>query len=581
MTNPLMPLILVVEDSAVEAELVRRTLARAGYEVTVARDGEEGLKAARAHRPDLVMSDINMPVMNGYALCRALKYDEAMWNIPVILLTVLAEPEDIIEAINSGADAYIIKPYVEPKLLDRVRALLEAPILRRRADERREEVVGYGGKHFSIAGGGQQILNLLLSLYENALNQNRQLSAIQAQFSLLNETLEQQVRERTAALAESEEQFRYMFEHSSIGKSILAFDGRLERVNSALCEMLGYAEDELQTLGWVGVTHPDDIEATRSALAPLLAGEKESTRFIKRYLHKSGTVVWADVTVSLRRDGDGKPLYFITNVSDVTERMLAVEEIRKLNAELEQRVAERTATLQAANKELEDVAYSISHDLRSPLRAIDGFSRKVMARYGDKLDDEGRRQLQVVCENALRMGRLIDDLLAFSRMGRREMARQPVDMEAIARKVAEELRAAEPGRAIELSFSPLPPAWGDAIMLRQVWANLIGNAVKFTRRRPAARIDIGGSTEGGEVRYWIRDNGAGFDMRYAGKLFGIFERLHGQDEFEGTGVGLAIAQRILHRHRGRIWAEGQPEGGATFHFALPLPATPRSGSPAA
>ncbi|MBS1189785.1 MAG: cph1 [Rhodocyclaceae bacterium] len=229
------------------------------------------------------------------------------------------------------------------------------------------------------------------------------------------------------------------------------------------------------------------------------------------------------------------------------------------------------ARLEAANKELEAFAYSVSHDLRAPLRAIDGFSRKVVANYGDRLDDEGRRLLQVVRDNAQRMNQLINDILAFSRTGRREMAPEPVDMEAMAKSVAEEARQAEPGRAIEFAFLPLPPTRGDPALLRQVWVNLIGNAVKFTRRRPVAHIEVGGSTEGGENHYWVKDDGAGFDMRYAGKLFGVFQRLHSQEEFEGTGVGLAIAQRILFRHQGRIWAEGQPDGGATFHFALPIP----------
>jgi len=207
----------------------------------------------------------------------------------------------------------------------------------------------------------------------------------------------------------------------------------------------------------------------------------------------------------------------------------------------------------------------------------------VVMGYGDKLDDEGRRQLQVVRDNAKSMGQLIDDLLAFSRMGRREMAWQPLDMDAMARGVADELRAAEPRRAIEFACSPLPRAWGDAAMLRQVWVNLLANAVKFTRQRQVAHIEVGGSVEGGEILYWVKDDGAGFDMWYSDKLFGVFQRLHRQEEFEGTGVGLAIAQRILHRHKGRIWGEGKADAGATFQFALPVPSVDDhlSGGPAA
>lgn len=263
------------------------------------------------------------------------------------------------------------------------------------------------------------------------------------------------------------------------------------------------------------------------------------------------------------------------------ERQVAADLLLARNDEIGQLsrdLAAMVTKLENANKELESFSYSVSHDLRAPLRAIDAFSRKVVAGYGDKLDDEGRRQLQVVRDNAQRMGRLIDDLLAFSRMGQHEIASQQLDMDSLARSVVGDLRAAEAECAIEFVFAPLPPAQGDAAMLRQVWANLLGNAVKFSRRRQDARIEVGGRVDAGEVLYWVKDNGAGFDVQYADKLFGVFQRLHRQDEFEGTGVGLAIAQRILHRHQGRIWGEGKPDGGATFWFTLPLSA---SGKPLA
>jgi PAS domain S-box-containing protein len=287
--------------------------------------------------------------------------------------------------------------------------------------------------------------------------------------------------------------------------------------------------------------------------------------------HVSGDLMQVLYNASVYRSESGEVAGVFAAARNVTELKRAENEIRTLNAELELRVAERTANLEAANKELEAFAYSVSHDLRAPLRAIDGFSRKIALAYGDKLDAEGRRQIQVVRDNAQSMGKLIDDLLAFSRMGRREMALQPLDMEAMARGVADELSAADSNRRIEFSFASQPSAWGDGAMLRQVWANLLGNAVKFSSHRQIARIDVGGCLQDGEARYWVKDNGAGFDMRYSDKLFGVFQRLHRQDEFEGTGVGLAIAQRILHRHHGRIWGEGKPEEGAKFQFTLPLP----------
>jgi len=266
--------------------------------------------------------------------------------------------------------------------------------------------------------------------------------------------------------------------------------------------------------------------------------------------------------------------------AEVSERKLAEAATRQLNVELEDRVRQRTADLAAANQELGAFAYSVSHDLRAPLRAIDGFGGKLEKGYADRLDDEGRRLLQVVRDSARRMGRLIDDLLAFSRMGRREMAVNPVDMTTLVRAVATELRAGEPaGRAIEIDIADLPAAIGDPAMLRQVWVNLLSNAIKFTRTCILARIEVGAESEGEETRYWVKDNGVGFDMQYADKLFGVFQRLHAIDEFEGTGVGLALSQRIVHRHGGRIAAQSAVDAGATFSFVLSAGPPPNDEEP--
>lgn len=264
---------------------------------------------------------------------------------------------------------------------------------------------------------------------------------------------------------------------------------------------------------------------------------------------------------------------------DVTQTRSMEEELRRLNATLEQKVQERTADLTQANEELESFAYSVSHDLRAPLRAIDGFSLKLVKSSGDVLDQEGRRLLQVVRDNALRMGQLIDDLLRFSRLGRRELEVSRVDMEALATSVATELLALENDRQIAFSCGELPPAQGDPALLREVWLNLLSNAIKFSRRRPVAHISVSGAVEGAEVSYWVKDDGDGFDMAYAGKLFGVFQRLHRQDEFEGSGVGLALVQRILHRHRGHIEGEGHIESGAIFRFSLPSAVPLVSGAP--
>lgn len=244
-------------------------------------------------------------------------------------------------------------------------------------------------------------------------------------------------------------------------------------------------------------------------------------------------------------------------------------EVVALTLELEKRVEQRTAELEAANKELEAFSYSISHDLRAPLRQIDGFSQLLLKGYMDLLPDRGQDFLRRVSERARFMGQLIDDLLSFSRMSRQHLNKRPVKLDLIVREVLEELSREREGRNVEIDLKPLPDCLGDASLLRQVYVNLLSNAFKFTRQKEKAVIEIGCLAVDPELVCYVRDNGAGFDMRYAQKLFGVFQRLHSPSEFEGTGVGLSIVRRIITRHGGRIWAEAEPDNGAAFYFTLP------------
>jgi light-regulated signal transduction histidine kinase (bacteriophytochrome) len=255
-------------------------------------------------------------------------------------------------------------------------------------------------------------------------------------------------------------------------------------------------------------------------------------------------------------------------LGEVAESKKTEEELREYREHLEELVEERTMELTAVNKELEAFAYSVSHDLRSPLRSIDGFSQALLEDYPDKLDEQGKGYLQRVRSATQRMGILIDDLLSLSRVTRSEMRRDIVDLSALAQSIAEELQETQPERQVDFVIAPGLTTSGDSQLLHQLMENLLGNAWKFTGQHPKARIEFGVTQVNGKDTFLIRDDGVGFDMTYAEKLFGVFQRLHSQEEFSGTGVGLATVQRIAHRHGGQVWAEGKMEEGATFYFTL-------------
>jgi PAS domain S-box-containing protein len=322
--------------------------------------------------------------------------------------------------------------------------------------------------------------------------------------------------------------------------------------------------------GWLAIVHPDDREACRRHLsAEVIAARGRFDQEYRVIRRTDGALRWVHGLGELEFDDAGVPVKMIGTIQDVTDRRLAADEIRRLNEELEGRVRQRTAELEVANHELEAFAYSVSHDLRAPLRAIDGYSLILLEDHVDSLSDDGRRVCGIVRSETLRMAQLIDDLLAFSRFSRAEMKRARLDMRALVDSIYVELTTSEARERVDLVVSPLPNAVGDPSLMRQVWTNLLSNALKFSSKRERARIEIRGAKENGTVTYQVCDNGAGFDMAYADKLFGVFQRLHGQRQYPGTGVGLAIVKRIVQRHGGQVWAEGVPDGGATFQFSLP------------
>lgn len=268
-------------------------------------------------------------------------------------------------------------------------------------------------------------------------------------------------------------------------------------------------------------------------------------------------------------ESSGNVSEWIGTVNDIDDQRRAEDELRQLNAELERRVAARTAELEAANSELEAFSYSVSHDLRAPVRAVSGFSKLLWEDHADQLNEEAKRKLGFIQSESLRMGVLIDDLLAFSRLGRQAIRRSDLDMRTLANSTFERLQAHHEGPKPEFRLGPLPRAIGDRVLLEQVWVNLLSNALKFSARCENPAIEVGAISDEKEHVYFVRDNGVGFDPRYRAKLFGVFQRLHDPAEFAGTGVGLALVGRIVNRHGGRVWADGTPNEGATFYFTLP------------
>lgn len=377
-------------------------------------------------------------------------------------------------------------------------------------------------------------------------------------------------RHRAAeSLRQSEKRFHATFEQAAVGIAHVALNGRYLEVNRRLCDILGYSSQTITTLRHVELTHVDDLELDSEQIPALMRGEIQTFASEKRYRKADGDYVWVRVTVSLAFGDRGEPDYFIFVVEDISERKRFEKQVRLLNEQLEQRVLERTGELSAVNRELEAFSYSVSHDLRAPLRSIDGFSQALVEDYGDKLDVAGKTLLERVRSASQRMAQLIDDLLNLSRITRAEMNRSDVDLSALVREEVAQARSRHPDLNAEFVIEPGIHVHGDRGLLRIAICNLLGNAIKFTGKVAHPRIEFGSTeVEGGRAMY-IRDNGAGFDMAYASKLFGAFQRLHSATEFEGTGIGLVTVQRIIHRHGGRVWADGAIDQGATFYFKLP------------
>lgn len=549
--------ILIVENIAAQAQMLSHILEVEGYQVSVVDNGQSALEMTARIRPSLVISGVKIPEMSGYELCRQIKAGPGLSQVPVILVTNLSDPNEVLLGLQCGADSFVIKPYERSHMLARVEhALSNRDVAHMPEDGPPAEIFFHGERH-QISASRTQILNLLMSTYDAAVQRNNELHESR-----------QQLRERTSEVLEVNRFLDSMIEH--IPTAVYIKDAkqlRYVRVNSAEEQLTGISREDMvgkSVHDLFGQEEADRFTAQdHRVLASGIIEDIPEDRFFShskgmRLLHTRKVPVFGEAA---------EPTHVLGISQDITQK----KELEKVIADLHSALKVRADDLEATNKSLESFTSAASHDLRSPLSVIGGYAGLLEKNYASCLDENGLHYLSVIGKRVKSMARLIDDLLSFSRLSLQEVQKTDVDMNGLVAQVVADLPVSGPGAnkpAIQLGMLPSAPA--DTGLLRQVWVNLLSNAVKYSRHTASPLIEVSGRVEGGEAIYSVRDNGAGFDMAHCDKLFQVFERLHTDQEFEGTGVGLATVRRVVTRHGGRVWAEGVVDRGAVFHFALPV-----------
>ncbi|MBI1943732.1 MAG: response regulator [Betaproteobacteria bacterium] len=579
--------ILAVDDSETYLDALTSTLRGEGYDVIAARSGDEALEMLGAQPVDCILLDRIMPGLDGTDACRRIKASAATRDIPIIMLTGSESREAIIEGLSAGADDYVLKSSED----DVLKARLRAQLRRRQIEDE--------SRHIRL-----ELLRKELEAVDRLAQQERaHKTELERQLAEIRRTQEALAKhaERLSIVHEIDRALIGEIDLHALAAVVLQPLRTLLGVPRVVVNLFDFAAGEVEWLAAAGrrrthigpgVRYPlsfmGDLEALRRGEPQVIDTHELPSGPEKEALLTSGVRAYMAVPMIAANEllgalsFGGEHTQFTPEQATIarevaTQLAIAItqarlfERVKRHAEELEQKVRERTSELEVANRELEAFSYSVSHDLRAPLRAVDGYALMLQEDYTARLDDEGRRLLGVIRGSAAQMGRLIDDLLKFSQVGRKPLASAPLDMRALAAESIGELSPAYPTVRVELR--ELPAATGDRALLKHVWMNLIGNALKYSARSDGARIEISGRVDGAENVYSVRDNGAGFDMRYYDKLFKVFQRLHREDEFEGTGVGLAIVQRVVVRHGGRVWGEGAVADGACFSFALPTGGT--------
>lgn len=539
--------ILAVDDSATYLEELTSTLRGEGYDVIPARSGEEALEMLAVQPVDCILLDRLMPGLGGTETCRCIKASSATRDVPLIMLTAMEDRGAMIEGLSTGADDYVLKSSEDEVLKARVRAQLR----RKQIEDESRRI---------------RLQLLRKELEATEARAAKELAETRAQ---LVEQLEQKNRALEAAAEEArsaEEKFRTLAQTAS--DAILAADehGIIRYANPAADRLFGYVAAELlgQPLtclmperlhhlheeGWRRYLAGGEARVVGKGVVDLTGRRQDGTEF--------------PLELSIGESRVGSERRFTAIIRDITLRHEMEHRIHSLNLDLKRRATD----LDAANKELEAFSYSVSHDLRAPLRSVDGFSAVLLSEHGAALDADARSLLERMRHATQRMSQMIDDLLMLARVARTELRREPVDLSALVQEILQNLRLQEPDRTVHVALAPGLTARGDPGLLRIALENLLGNAWKYSGRRPQAEIEFGVNDENSESVYFVRDNGAGFDMEYVQKLFNPFQRLHTSNEFPGTGIGLATVQRIIHKHGGRIWAKAMVDQGAAFFFTL-------------
>ena len=627
--------VLVVDDQPSNLRFLSKLLTAQGYQVYRAICGQLALNVAIAHCPDLILLDIRMPEMNGYEVCRRLKATAETEQIPVIFLSVLDEMNDKLQAFRVGGADYITKPFQVEEVLARIDKQVGLQKLQQQLKEQNYQlqqsqsllasilnssldgVVAYSAVRNSegnivdfqwllINPAAEKFYGLLLNeiVGKNLLAELSQLrnnglfdlyvsvvetgETVDQEFSYeherdtivwlhivavkLNDGLAVTFRNITdrkraeIALRDSEERFRAIFEQAAVGIAKTALCGQFMRVNPGFCQIVRYAESELLQKNWQAITHPDDIEADREYVSSLLSGNIQTFSLEKRLVCKDEAVRWANVTVSAMRDANGTPQYLICAIEDISERKL-VQELLQASLDTQTRYAQE---LTRSNAELEQFSYVASHDLQAPLSTIAGYAQLLEKRCHNQLDAQGNKFIRNIVNSCERMQALIDDLLEYSRVGRSEKPFDVIDCNLVFEDACANLQLAIRQDRASVTRGDLPRVRGDSFQLLQLFQNLIGNAIKY-RSSEAPMVRVSASRQGDSWVFSVQDNGIGIAEQYHPRIFQLFQRLHSEKQYSGTGIGLAICQRIVERHGGRLWVESEPNRGSTFYFSIPIP----------